>query len=340
MENELIKRTFKEMKRGLSRPGKCPDEAELACFLEGIMDEKEAERIEEHLVLCPKCCDYLVSLNRVIHFPSEERLPEVPDEQINKICALVKDREKRYGPAENISRNLARITQSIKEWLTPLEKKSLHLWQDVKSNKFWWRLKSRPNFLTGFTFDWVSQPIPVAVRSGALALLVLLIVSTTFIYYQQRGRMSVNMEVIGKTSVIPTRGVPAREPVEKIIKEGDSLYSNDYCRIDFELDQDGYAYVLHYDSRGELHQLYPDSAIAIPKKIKGNTPYTIPSGENNWFQLDSHKGTETVFVLASREPIRDFNETIDTFQGKSAEEVLEVFKSKANEVKILSFKHQ
>jgi len=307
MENELIKRTFKEMKRGLSRPGKCPDEAELACFLEGTMDEKETERIEEHLVLCSKCCDYLVSLNKVIYFPAEEKVPEVPDEQIKKVCALVKDREKRYGLAENISRNLARITQSIKEWLT---------------------------------FDWLAQPIPLAIRSGALALLVLLIVSTTFIYFYQEREIGLNVEVIGKTSVIPTRGIPAGEPVEKIIKEGDSLYSHDYCRINFEVDWDAYAYVLYYDSRGTLHQLYPDPAIEIPQKIKGNTPYTIPSGENNWFQLDSHKGTETVFVLASREPIRDFNETIDTFQGKSAEEALEVFKSKANEVKVLSFKHQ
>jgi len=145
---------------------------------------------------------------------------------------------------------------------------------------------------------------------------------------------------MGKTSVIPTRGVPAGEPVEKIIKEGDSLYSNDYCRINFEVDRDAYTYVLYYDSRGILHQLYPDSAIGIPQKVKGNTRYTIPTGEDDWFQLDSHSGTETVFVLASREPIRDFNETIDTFQGKSAEEALEVFKSKANEVKVLSFKHQ
>jgi len=307
MEDKLIKEACKEMKRGLPTTGKCPDEAKLACFLEGTMDEKEKESIAEHLVLCSKCCDYLVSLNKVIHFPAEERIPEVPDEQINKVCALVKDREKRYGLAESISSNLASITQSIKEWLT---------------------------------FDWLAQPIPLAVRTGALTLLVLLIVSTTFIYFYQEREIGLNVEVIGKTSVIPTRGIPAGEPVEKIIKEGDSLYSNDYCRINFEVDRDAYTYVLYYDSRGILHQLYPDSAIGIPQKVKGNTRYTIPTGEDDWFQLDSHSGTETVFVLASREPIRDFNETIDTFQGKSAEEALEVFKSKANEVKVLSFKHQ
>ena len=305
MEDKLIKETFKEMKKGLTKTGKCPDEADLSRFLEGITDEQVSEGIAEHLVSCSRCCDYLVSLNRVINFPSEERLPEVPDEQIKQVSALVKDK-KKYSFSEGISSNLERITQSIKEWLT---------------------------------FDWISQPIPVAVKSGALALLVLLIVSTTFLYYQQGGKMGLHMEVIGKTSVIPTRGVPEGKAVEKIIKEGDTLYSNDYCRINFELDQDAYAYVLFYDSRGTLHQLYPDPAIEIPQKVKANTEYTIPAGENNWFQLDDHMGTETVFVLASHKPISDLEETFNSMQGLSKEEALEVFKSKAKELKVLSFKH-
>ncbi len=127
---------------------------------------------------------------------------------------------------------------------------------------------------------------------------------------------------------------------EKIIREGDTIYSNDYCRINFELDQDGYAYVLYYDSTGKLQQLYPDSAIAIPQKVKGNTRYTIPAEGNNWFQLDNHRGTETVFVLASREPIRDFNETFSTIQGLSKEEVVKTFRGKATVLKVLRFKHQ
>jgi hypothetical protein len=307
MKDELIKRTFKKMKSGLSRPGKCPDESDLAHFLEGIMNEKEKEGISEHLISCSTCCDYVVSLNKVINFPAGERLPEIPGEEIKKVSALVKDKDKKkYSFSENISNNLERIAQSIKEWLS---------------------------------FDWIAQPIPLAVRSGALALLVLLVVSTTFFYYQQRGRMDFKMEIIGKTSVIPTRGIPG-EVIEKIIREGDTLYSHDYCRINFELEQDGYAYVLHYDSRGKLHQLNPDPAIEIPQKVKGNKKYTIPTGEENWFQLDDHSGRETVFVLASREPIRDFNETINTFQDESAEEVLELFKSKATLLKVLSFKHQ
>jgi len=307
MEDKLIKETFKEVKKGLYKTGKCPDETELVHFLEGIMDEKEAEGIEKHLVLCSKCCEYVVSLNKIIHFPAEERLPEVPDEQMRNARVLVKDREKKYSLSENISSNLERLIQSTREI---------------------------------FSFDWIAQTIPVAVKSVAMALLVLLIVSTTFLYYQQRGRMGLHMEIIGKTGVIPTRGVPAEEPVEKIIKEGDTLYSHDYCRINFEVDRDAYTYVLYYDSRGTLHQLYPDPATKDRQKIKANTKYTIPAGEDDWFQLDDHMGMETVFVLASHKPISDLEETFNSMQGLNKEEALEVLKSKATVLKVLSFKHK
>ena len=77
MEDKLIKEVFKGMKRELPKRGVCPDEADLACFAEGTMDDKGLERIEEHLVSCSKCCDYVVSLNKVINFSEEERLPEI-----------------------------------------------------------------------------------------------------------------------------------------------------------------------------------------------------------------------------------------------------------------------
>jgi hypothetical protein len=301
MEDKLIRKIFDEMKEELPKTGECPDEADLVCFAEGIMDEKKTERIEKHLISCSKCCDYVVSLNKVINFSAEERLPEVPTEQLRKVSALVKDREK------DILSNLERITQFIKEF---------------------------------FSFDWIAQPIPVAVKSGAVVFLVLLIVSTTFLYRQQREPLSLQMEVIGKTRVITTRGTPGEEIVEKIIKEGDTLYSNGYCRINFELDQDGYAYVLLYDSTNKLHQLYPDYDTAILQKVKAKTKYTIPEGEDNWFRLDDYTGTETVFILASSKPISGLRETFADLQGLSREEVVKTLKSKARVVKVLSFKHQ
>ena len=306
MEDKLIKEAFKEMKKGLSKPEKCPDETDLACFEEGTLDERERETIEKHLISCSKCCDYVVCLNKVINFSEEKELPEIPAGQLKKVSALVKGREKEVH-TKNVASVLTGIVQSMREF---------------------------------FVFSWIAQPLPIAVRSGALAILLLLMVSTTFIYFQQGREVGLHMEIIGKTSAIATRGTPEGETIEKIVKDGDTLYSDDYCRINFETDHDAYAYVLYYDSTGNLHQLYPDPDTEIPQKVKGKTKYTIPSGENDWFQLDNRSGKETVFVLASNKPVGNLKETFGAVQDKSAEEVLEVFKSKSTVLKTLSFNHQ
>lgn len=306
MEDKLIKQVFKGMKKEIPKPGKCPDEADLACFEEGTLDDKERERIEEHLVSCPKCCDYVVSLNKVVHFSEDERLPEIPVGQLNRVSDLVKGGEED-ARTRNLASFLAGIIQSIKEF---------------------------------FIFDWIAQPIPVAVRSGAVALLLLLVVSTTFIYFQEEGDIGLQMEIIGKTGAIATRGTKGGDTFENILKDGDTLYSNDYCRINFELDKDAYAYVLYHDSNGELHQLYPDPATEIHQKVKGSRAHTIPEGENQWFQLDNRSGRETVFVLASNKPISNLKETFGGLQGKSAEQIKEVFKNKATVLKTLSFNHR
>ena len=305
MEDKLIKQAFNETKKGLIISSKCPDEADLACFAEGIMDEKELERIEEHLLSCSKCCDYVVSLNKVINFSEKERLPEIPTGQLEKVSALVKGSEKDVR-TKDIASSRAGVMQFMREL---------------------------------FNFSWIGKPLPVAVKSGAFALLVLLMVSTTFLYRQQRVSLTLQMEVIGKSGVEATRGIPGKK-VEKIIDEGDALLSDDYCRINFEIDHDAYAYVLFHDSMGKLHQLYPDPAIENPQKAKGKVKYTIPEGENNWYKLNDHIGTETVFVLASKKPISDLKEDLNSIQSLNKEDLLELFKTKADALKVLSFKHE
>ena len=308
MDNEVIKKTFEEMKKALPQADKCPDDAAISRFLEGVMDERETEEMEEHLASCAMCCDYVVSFNKVINFPAEETLPQVPDEQTRKIAALVKERDTGTY-SEGITDNLAQLAKAIREF---------------------------------FSFDWMTQPVPVAVRSVAVALLVVLIVAASLLYYQkgriirdESGRivpLGLDMEVIGK-SYITTRGTPS----EKTIKEGDTLLSNDFCRISFELTWDAYAYVLYYDSTGKMRLLYPDAG--THRRIKGEKRYFIPEEENDWFQLDNNTGTETVIVLGSDEPIRGLNETLDSIRGLNKEEVLEILATKADVVKDISFKH-
>ena len=164
--------------------------------------------------------------------------------------------------------------------------------------------------------------------------------SATYLYYQQTMPLSLTMEVVGKTRVMTTRGTPGEKAVETIVAEGDTLFSDDYCRIHFELNRDAYAYVLYYDSRGELHQLYPDPASRMPQALKANTPYTVPAADDQWFQLDDNRGTETVFMLASPTPLSNLKDIYPSIQGLSREAVLDLFKNSAPVFKVLSFQHQ
>jgi hypothetical protein len=245
----------------------------------------------------------------VLHFPEEERLPEVPEEQIERAANLVQERKQE--------KNEALLTKSIVN-----------------------RLEGLALFIKEcFTFEWIAQPIPVAVRSGAAALALILICTATYLYYQQSGPLGVHMDIIGKTREV-TRGVPTGKTIEKLVKEGDTLFADDYCRIHFELDQDAYAYILYLDSSGSLQQLYPDPTKAVPQKVKANTQYTIPTGEDKWFQLDENPGKETVFIVASDKPVRDLQSFDSSIQGLNKDDVLKALKKKARVLEVLSFNHQ
>jgi hypothetical protein len=308
VEDKLLKETYSKARKAMAKKGECPDEANLCRFAEGLMDEKEIERLEAHLVSCPACCNYVVALNRVIHFPAEEKLPDVTAEQIKKAtqaCAIELDKG-------------IRMPKLVKEGFAD---------QVIGF------------FKSFFSFDWLAQPLPVLVRSGAVALLLILIVSAGYVYYQQALPIGVKMEMAANTRIV-VRGVPTEDRIQKIVEEGDILFSNDFCRINFELDKNAYVYVVHHDSKGALHQLYPDPAIADPPKVKGKTSYTIPEGKDNWFQLDDHTGNETIFLLASNRPIPDFNSTIDKVSGLSREEVAKNLEREGRIMKVLNFEHR
>jgi hypothetical protein len=303
MENKLIKRAFAAIQKEVTPKGTCPEETDLTRFAEGGMDEKKRVPLEEHLISCQKCCDYVVSLHKVIHFPGDEPLPEVPVVQVRRAGELVEDKTRESGSAGN----LEILYRFLKDF---------------------------------FSFDFIRLPLPVVLKSCAAAALVILMFSATYLYYQQTIPLSLTMEVVGKTRVMTTRGIPGEKAVETIVAEGDTLFSNDYCRIHFELNRDAYAYVLYYDSRGEIHQLYPDPASETPQELKANTPYTVPAADDQWFQLDDNRGTETVFMLASPKPLSSLTDIYPSIQGLSREAVLDLFKNSAPVFKVLSFQHQ
>jgi len=99
--------------------------------------------------------------------------------------------------------------------------------------------------------------------------------------------------------------------VEMVVKEGDTLFSNERFRINFRLNHDSYLYILLFSSQEEASILFPNPKIALDNYIRGNVPYSLP-GEGLWFFLDDHPGIESLYFVASYEPMNDIAKLLST----------------------------
>lgn len=93
---------------------------------------------------------------------------------------------------------------------------------------------------------------------------------------------------------------------EIVLKNGTTLHSGDEFKIHFKAEQDLYMYVICYNSSGTVRTLFPHPKIALNNFIRGRVPYTLPGGKQ-LFTLDDNRGVETLYFLASLEPIIDID---------------------------------
>jgi len=100
----------------------------------------------------------------------------------------------------------------------------------------------------------------------------------------------------------PSSKGPAPEKREFVLKHGDALGSGDFFRIKVSIDRNAYVYVLLCDSSGKISELFSE-------RLEGGQTLLLPS-EYEPFELDRHAGTETVFVLTSKEAIDKFDEKL------------------------------
>lgn len=162
---------------------------------------------------------------------------------------------------------------------------------------------------------------------AAAACLVLFVA----ILYQSDSPISVNLAVIGNPAKAPVRMKGIEAPSETFeLKPGGVLKSGDYFRIQLNTDKDAYVWVLLYDSSGEVSELFSDKIIA-------GGVLALPD-ENSGFQLDTHTGTETLLVLASKEPIEDFDEKMNQLKAAGISEAERIFPQAS--VQSFSFEHQ
>jgi hypothetical protein len=74
------------------------------------------------------------------------------------------------------------------------------------------------------------------------------------------------------------------------------LQSGNLIKFYLDLEKEGYLYLFHEDSQGELTLLFPKDSLKA--KVLKNTSVYIPEG-NSWIELDSHTGKETFHLLVS-----------------------------------------
>jgi hypothetical protein len=104
---------------------------------------------------------------------------------------------------------------------------------------------------------------------------------------------------------------------EFIVQDGSTLYSGDQFRLVFSPSQDCYAYVIALNADTTTSVLFPNEAIQTDNRVRGGVSYEIPDGIN-WFTLDESTGAETIYLLASHDPLTNLKQYMEADPAENA----------------------
>lgn len=118
-----------------------------------------------------------------------------------------------------------------------------------------------------------------------------------------------------QVNVVGIRAHQVRDAREFSVQDGDTLYSGDRVRIDFETNRDAYLYIFADSSSGDFRQLFPSPDGPSGGNLFAPGSHTLP--ERAWY-LDSTAGTETLYMAAARRPITDEAALRETLERAAA----------------------
>jgi len=277
--DEGLKSAYRTIKKGLAKKnkGKCLDEETLIAYVEKRLNKAEVEEVEKHLSLCSQCSEYVVVMNRVLQMDSRKKLPQPSNEVINKAKVLVKKTREGIG-----MKKPAKSTSGIAEWIT----------------KVFSPLK----------------PVPLALGAVVVALLIVFSISTLYKKGSGPGDeathpyFALTASLTGKSPVHTVRGGQEEIPSTVLMEQGGVLRSGDKFQVSFKASQDSYIYIFLQDSKGEISQLFPHPKVKQSNKVIKDNEYVIPA-KDKWFWLDENVGKETIYILATENPL-DATETV------------------------------
>jgi hypothetical protein len=91
------------------------------------------------------------------------------------------------------------------------------------------------------------------------------------------------------------------------------FHVGDCIRLSVMSNQEGYLYIIQKGTSGEWRPLYPPAGQADTKLIPG-TDYLIPGGQKEFFTFSGHPGEEKLFVLLTRAPETNLDQTIEALR--------------------------
>jgi len=114
-------------------------------------------------------------------------------------------------------------------------------------------------------------------------------------------RLGLGMTLFSRDS----NGLAVRVDPERVFRKGDRV------RILLETNTDGYLYIFNRTNDGAPVMIYPDAEIDEGGNyLQAHVPFEIPASDAaderlRWFAFDENVGTEKVFFIFTREPLKD-----------------------------------
>ena len=102
-----------------------------------------------------------------------------------------------------------------------------------------------------------------------------------------------------------SNGLAVRVDPDRVFRKGDRV------RILLETNADGYLYIFNRTNDGAPVMIYPDAELDEGGNyLQAHVPFEIPASDNSderlrWFAFDEITGTEKVFFVFTREPLKD-----------------------------------
>ena len=100
-------------------------------------------------------------------------------------------------------------------------------------------------------------------------------------------------------------------------RERVNIVPGELFKIHIQPLQNAFVYLFLYDASDDLQLLFPQSFGLLDSTTYANKRYFIPEGDN-WFTLDSNRGTERFYLIASAERLRPLELLVTSYTRAAA----------------------